>query len=183
MMGRTWRLAALAVGLAAGAVEAATMYRWTDDRGVVHFADVPPPNVKTYRAEPLPIFPPAAPQSAAGTEASAATGDPEAAAKPATAAVATGPARLVIIDREEVSLGGAVQSFSGKVKNQGGTEAHDVAVAIRVIEPTQGDECVTDEIDVAPANLAPGATGTFEADFNSPCFQGPTQTELRVEWD
>lgn len=183
MIGHGWWLAALAVGLAAGAVEAGTVYRWTDERGVVHFADVPPPNVQNYTAEPLRIAPPAPPAVAAGADAVAPASAPEAGAKPPAAGEATGPARLVIIDREEVALGDAAQSFSGKVKNRGGTEAHDVAVAIRVVEPTQGDECVTDEIEVAPSSLAPGATGTFEADFNSPCFHGPTQTELRVEWD
>lgn len=175
-MGRaqTWATLLLAALGTAAPLAAATIYRWTDARGVIHFADVPPHEGITSTAQRLP----ARPRRPAGTAA-----DIEAAPAAPAAAAAEGPARVVITDREEGSLGGALQTFSGKVKNEGGREARDVSIAVRVVEPTQGDECVADSIDVEPSTLAPGATGTFAGDFDSPCFLGPTQTELRAEWD
>ena len=91
--------------------------------------------------------------------------------------------RVVIVDRDEVPLGGSQHAVSGKVKNEGGQEARGVAVTIRVVEPTQGEECLTDEIAVSPSTLAAGEEGSFSADFDHPCFLGPTQSELGVEWD
>lgn len=178
MISRTVVVLLLGLGVA-GAVQAGTVYRWTDANGVVHFADVPPPSVWTYSTETLPAAarrqpPPAAVASASGDTAAA---DPSADAK------ASGPAQLVIIDREQASLGGWRQSFSGKVKNKGGAVARDVTVAIRVIEPTQGDECIDDKITISASTLAPGESATFTADYDNPCFAGPTDTEIRVEWN
>ncbi len=165
---------ATTVLFAAHAIGAATLYRWTDEKGTVHFADAPPPNVRQFKAETLPDAPPTpVPPPEAG---------PAGEAKPAGAEAAEGPARVVLTDQQAEAVGAAVQSFSGKVKNEGGAEAHDVSVAIVVAEPTQGDECLRNRIDVAPSDLPPGAEGTFEAQFSNPCFYGPTQADLRVEW-
>jgi hypothetical protein len=161
--------------LIAAVAGAGTVYRWVDENGVVHFGDVPPPGKRAIEQN-LPAPPPrpaAAPAQAAAAGAGAAT--------PATAA--TGPARVVIVDRDEIPLGGSRHAVSGKVKNEGGQEARGVAVAIRVVEPIQGEECLTDEIVVSPSTLAAGEEGSFSADFDHPCFYGPTQSELRVEWD
>jgi hypothetical protein len=69
------------------------------------------------------------------------------------------------------------------VKNEGGETARGVVVAIHVSEPIQGEECLTDEITVEPSSLAAGEKGTFSAEFDNPCFFGPTQAELRPDWD
>ena len=167
--------ACLLLVLIAAVAEAGTVYRWVDENGVVHFGDVPPPGKRAIEQN-LPAPPPrpaAAPAQAPGTAAGSAT----------PAAAASGPARVVIVDRDEVPLGGSQHAVSGKVKNEGGQEARGVAVTIRVVEPTQGEECLTDEIAVSPSTLAAGEEGSFSADFDHPCFLGPTQSELGVEWD
>jgi hypothetical protein len=162
------------VVLAAASAPAQTVYRWTDERGVVHFADVPPPDVRGYTTESMPIAPPR-PTPAAAVE-------PQDEA-PASGSTSTGPAKLVVVEHDERPIGDATVAYSGKVKNEGGAAAEDVMVAIRVIEPTQGDECLDDQIDVHPGTLGPGESGTFEAEYTNPCFKGPTRTELQVEWD
>lgn len=170
---------ALATALIGGAAWAATVYRWTDEHGVVHFADVPPPNVETYSRERLPDAPPAPTRPPAPAD----SGAPAHAAKAPAAPVPKGPARVVIAAHEEVGVGDAVQSFTGKVRNEGGTDARNVSISVRVVEPSQGDECLREVIEVEPATLPPGATGTFEAEFDSPCFRWPTQADLRVRLD
>ena len=171
--------AALAVGLAAHSAGAGMVYRWTDANGVVHFADGPPPHASQLRTQnmpdPLPAdVPPPADAAGAIPAAGAAT--------PGDGTAPSGPARVVVTDHhEEIAVPGT-QSFSGKVKNEGGAEAHDVSVSVVVTEPTQGDECLHQDIDVQPATLAPGAEGTFEAEFDSPCFHGPTSSAVHPEW-
>jgi hypothetical protein len=171
----------LLVVLAGAAAEGQTLYRWTDERGVVHFADVPPPRGYTVTAESLPGTAPARPQAAAKQVA----GDQPVAGEPADAdkKQPQRPPRVIITEHEEVDSGEAAQSFTGAVKNEGGSEARGVVIAIRVTEPTQGDECLVGEIEVTPSTLAPGDKGTYAADFNSPCFHGPTTAELNARWD
>jgi hypothetical protein len=166
----------LVVALITAAAEGQTLYRWTDERGVVHFADVPPPNGHNVIAEWLPAAPPARPPAAANQVA----GD-----QPADAdkKQPQRPPRVIITEHEEGDSGEAAQSFTGTVKNEGGAEARGVVIAIRVTEPNQGDECLVDEIEVTPSTLAPGDKGTYAADFNSPCFHGPTTAELNARWD
>ncbi|HSP96201.1 MAG TPA: hypothetical protein VL049_03000 [Candidatus Dormibacteraeota bacterium] len=67
------------------------------------------------------------------------------------------------------------------MENKGGDTAHDVAIAVHVTSPAQGDECLDDEIEVAAA-LKPGEKAEFSADFDHPCFRGPTQVDLRAQW-
>src|SRR5262245_11030698 len=138
MTGRAWTLAALGLALTAGAAEGGTMYRWTDERGVVHFADVPAANVQNYTALQFSIDPPARPaaaQPAVAPGAGAVAPARQSGAGAMPPAPATGPPRIVILDRDEVALGDTELSFSGKVENQGGSEAREVAIAIRVVEP------------------------------------------------
>lgn len=173
-------LAALAavVLLASQPAGAGTVYHWTDERGVVHFADVPPQDTKQVKTESLPDTPPPLVVPAGAAAGAGPAGE----ATPGDADGEKGPARVVVTDHQAVAVGPAVQSFRGKVKNEGGAEAHDVAIAIVVSDPAQGDECLHDQIDVAPSTLPPGAEGTFEAQFDNPCFHGPTNTDLRAEW-
>jgi hypothetical protein len=174
--GRTIALGALAAAilLAPHGAGAATVYQWTDENGVVHFADGPPPNTKQFKTEELPDVPPpmaVPPAGGGGPETKSGDDDTE-----------KGPARVVLIDHQAVADGPTEQTFRGKVKNEGGAEAHDVAIAIVVSDQAQGDECLHDHIDVAPSTLPPGEEGTFEARFSSPCFHAPTNADLRAEW-
>jgi hypothetical protein len=162
---------AVAAVLLAAPVLAGDVYRWTDASGVVHFADVPPPNVRALQMQSMPA---ATPRPAAAAAPAADSAQPEA---------AKGAARVVLTRQDEAGLGEARHGFSGAVKNEGGAPAHAVAVAIRVVEPNQGDECMTDEIAVEPSTLAPGESGRFSADFDNPCFRGATQTAFEVVWD
>ena len=168
-------LAFVAAVAIAGIGRAATVYRWTDANGTVHFGDAPPPHPAAVETENLPDAPPPPPAAPA---APAAPGDAAAAAEPKP----SGPAHVALIDRKAEAVGPAVQSFRGKVKNQGGDEAHDVAIDITVSEPVQGAQCLHDRIGVEPSTLAPGAEGTFAAEFENPCFHGPTDADLQVEW-
>lgn len=163
-------LAALAI---AATARAAIVYSWTDANGTVHFGDAPPPHGSQVKTEYLPdVRMPAAP--AAGDQIGRAPAEAD--------KTPQGPARVALTEQKAEAVSPEVQSFRGKVKNEGGAEAHDVAIDITVTEPTQGDECLHERMDVEPPALAPGAEGTFDARFESPCFQGPTQTDLRVEW-
>lgn len=175
MQHRGVAVAALAVlgALAAAPALAQTVYRWTDERGVMHFADSPPPQLKNFQTQDMPRSAPT-PVPEAAAEAPPAGGE--------APKGGMGPARVVLAEHEEVGVGPSVQSFTGTVRNEGGAEALDVAIAVRVVEPTSGDECLVDEIEVDPPTLAPGAKGTFDADFEHPCFKGPTQAELRAIW-
>lgn len=164
---------ALVLLIVGGTALAGTVYKWTDENGVVHFADVPPPKVHGVGTEQMPEPPPPV----------AAETPPPAAGETPAREQRSGPARVVIGKREESDLGEGAHSFSGTVKNEGGAEAKGVVVAIRVVEPTQGDECLRDEIEVEPSTLAPGASGKFDASFTNPCFKGPTETDLRVDWE
>jgi hypothetical protein len=176
---KTSMLALTALLLLAGRAAAAdTVYRWTDQNGTVHFADAPPSRVDHFTTESLPDAPPHAPAAASA----AAEAKPAADATPAAGEPLTGPAHVVLRDKEAVALGPSVQGFRGKVKNQGGEPAQDVYIALVVTEPIQGAECLRDQIDVEPSTLQPGQEGSFEARFDNPCFHGPTDADLRVEW-
>lgn len=149
---------------------AATVYRWTDANGVLHFSDSPPPHAAQLQAQNLPDPPPTIAASPAN------------AAEPGDGNGSAGPAQVVVMDHHEEAVAPGTQSLRGTVKNQGGAEARDVYVAVVVTEPNQGAECLREEIDVEPATLAPGAEGSYEAELNNPCFHGPTTADLRAEW-
>jgi hypothetical protein len=171
--------ALLAALLLSASAAAATVYKWTDARGVVHFSDVPPPTTSGIKAETMPEAPPPVARPPAPPISPQEAGQAE---RAGADAAPSGPAQVVLTDQQAESIRPTVQSFSGKVKNRGGAEARDVFITIRVTEPTQGDECVRDEIDVEPSTLAPGAEGTFSAAFESPCFHGPVTAELSAVW-
>lgn len=168
-----WRSALAALVVAAVVpVQAGELYRWVDDNGVVHFADTPPAGARGVTVGAMP-------------EAPRIGGQPTPAPADATSAAApsAGLARIALLSREIEPLGGSRVAIRGEVKNDGGLPARAVVVAVRVVEPTQGDECLTDEIAVEPSTIAPGARGQFTAEFDHPCFLGPTNTDLRAEWD
>jgi len=163
--------AALSV-LSAGA---ATVYRWVDEKGVVHFGDAPPLGSRDYTKNALPD----APAPAAPVESTPASGTPQVAAGKTPR---EGPAHVVLLESRTMALGPSRQGIRGKVKNDGGAEARDIVISVLVTEPIQGAECLRDVIDVDPPSLAPGAEGTFDAEFDNPCFHGPTNAALTAEW-
>lgn len=148
-----------------------SVFRWTDEKGVVHFADVPPPQGQGVVKQEMPAVPPA-PATAAAVMPAAPGGQVGTAAR----------ARVVLTDQRTEALGPDRQSFSGTVKNEGGREARDVVVTVIVHDSVQGAECLNEEIEVEPATLPSGAEGTFEAEFKNPCFFGATDASLRTEW-
>jgi hypothetical protein len=180
-------VAVMGATLAAGAYAGAeTVYKWTDAKGTVHFSDAPPPHGDEYKGEYKKEDLPDAPPPAAGSDAASAEATPAAAesgaAKSADGKAPAGPARVVLTDHKAVALGPSLQSYRGTVKNEGGVEARDVAIHIVVTEPIQGAECLHDQIDVQPSTLPPGGVGTFEAEFDNPCFHGPTEAALQAQW-
>lgn len=177
---------ALALATASWAGE---VYRWTDANGVLHIADVPPPHVHSVETQNLPVTKPRPTEQVAaatpvegtptaGTPVAGTPGTPG--ATPATKAD-KGPAHVVITERNEDSLGDTRHGVSGTVENKGGNAAHDVVVAVHVTSPAQGDDCMSDEIEVA-STLEPGEKAEFSADLDHPCFRGPTQVDMRAQW-
>jgi hypothetical protein len=185
---RPFRLAALALVVATRTL-AGDLYKWTDANGVVHFADVPPSNARGVSTADLPpasrigFAPTVQPTADAASGAAAAeTPNGTPGATPAAGA-GNGPARVVLTARDAQIIGEGRMEIRGKVRNEGGATAESVAVSVRVVEPTQGAECLHGEIAVEPARLGPGESGDFVADFNDPCLLGPTNTDLQAVWD
>jgi hypothetical protein len=172
--------------VAASTSRAGEVYRWTDAQGVLHIADVPPPSGHKVETQELPDAPPRvvaeAPATPPATPAAATPSTPAAGTPVAGQVEDKGPARVVITEKNEEPLGDSQHGISGKVENKGGATAHDVVITVRVVSPAQGDECVNEEIDVSPSTLAPGEKAEFSADFDSPCFRGPTQVDVRPQW-
>lgn len=172
-------------------VSAQTVYRWEDERGVVHFSDAPPRDAKNVESRKMRASKPAI----------RATGDPSGAAlepegdskkdpqqteskkKPATADSASGAARVEIKEKDVSPVGEATNEFSGEVENVGGSRANDVVVIIEVTETNQGAHCLREEVDVSPSSLDPGERGSFSVTLSNPCFHGPIDPDLRAEWD
>ena len=160
--------------LLAAAADAQTIYRWKDPSGRLHFSDAPPTGDIPFETEHMPAPPPVDTPTVAETPQAPHAGQPQG---------ATGPASVVITDRQSTPGGGSVMEYSGKVKNKGGEAARDVSVLIHVVEPNSGAECVHESVDVSPAALGPGETGTYRAQFTSPCFLGPTNVEITPDWN
>ena len=164
---------ALVAALLAAAADAQTIYRWKDESGRLHFSDAPPAGGLPFETEHMPAPPPVDTPSVAETPEVPAAGQPQG---------ATGPASVVITDRQSTPGGGSVMEFSGKVKNKGGETARDVTVLIHVVDPNSGKDCLQESVDVSPAALGAGETGTYRAQFTSPCFLGPTNVEITPDW-
>lgn len=158
-----------------------TVYRWTDEKGVVHFSDSSPPKGTKYERHRLPAAPAVAVTGRAPTP-EAKGNDVSAQGEAESAAAASGPARVILKDEHVEQAGPSAREFSGTVKNVGGAEAGDVYIAITVTNLDQGDECVQDEIAVVPSTLAPDATGVFAATLDTPCFFGNAGVDLVPEW-
>lgn len=157
---------------------AQTYYKWSDERGVVHFSDAPPANVKNVEERNLPARPqprPAepAPQRPAG----------EAAAPGATPPVTEGPARVVLVSRQAPRTGPSAVHLSGEVKNVGGADAESVTIRISAVDAGQGNPCLDAQAAVSPSTLHPGESGKFETDVDSPCLFGETTVDVAPVWE
>ena len=165
--------------LGVGEVRAQAVYKWTDERGVVHFSDMAPPqgDYKLLQLPPPEVREEAPPASVEGENAA----PPAAAAEPEPKK--SGPASLKITEQKEEPVGESTHQYRGTVKNVGGATATGVAVSIKVTDSNQGAECVDEQIEVRPSELAAGETGTYAVEFTNPCYFGPTSASLQPEWE
>jgi hypothetical protein len=167
------RLGAVALAVLLGSYAAAqTVYKWTDDDGVVHFADNPPPRGMQYEKRDVPP-PPTAAEASAG----------EAGPAGAPAEKFEGPARVILISNDSFPSGDNSRHVIGVVKNVGGDSAANVRVTVRITD-SQGNECDSEDISVAPSALDPGASGNFDTTIDSPCFaDGGGNVDAAPKWE
>jgi len=162
------------------AVTAQVAYKWTDDRGVVHFADSPPPNVK---AETRDMSIPST-RLLQGPESTPRIVDSDAGTTgPDVTAPAQGPARVIVISRNMQRTGASRLRIVGEVKNLGGAAAQHVAVDITIVEGERREPCLRQEMAVAPSTLANGASGTFDAEIDRPCLLGNPRIDVVPTWE
>jgi hypothetical protein len=154
---------------------AQTFYKWTDDQGIVHFADIPPPKGEHVEERQLPVPPAEAPAAA---EATPATG-----AEAAPPIPAEGPARVVLVSRQAPRTGPSSMRITGEVKNIGGKDAQRVAVTVSSVDSTAGTPCLNEEAAVTPSALHPGETGKFAVNVNNPCLSGDSRVDIVPVWD
>ena len=143
---------------------AQTVYRWEDERGVVHFSDAPPPGAKNVQSRNMPLVPKPAVRGAENRDPAEETGVTEVSKdgeteKPETADGEPSAARVEVKKQDVNASGDATGEFTGQVENVGGSRANDVAVVIEVTETNQGAHCLEEEVDVSPSALEPGEKG------------------------
>ena len=151
-----------------------TFYKWTDDRGIVHFSDSAPGNTKNVEERSLP--PPAAvkPEDEGQREAS----EKGAPADAKTTDSNDGPAHVVLVSSRAPHTGPSAVHVSGRVKNVGGEDARGVAVIISAVDVTAGTPCLHEELGVTPSSLRPGETGNFDGHIDDPCLSGGTPVDI-----
>ena len=160
---------------------AQTFYKWTDDRGVVHFSDAPPNDVRNVEervvnAPPIIRLPgEASPDTAQAPDAGTPTGTPAAAGP-------RGPARVVLLSHETPRLSPSSIQVRGRVKNAGGEPASGVMVDVTVIDESQGTMCLQEQVDVEPSTLDPGKAGTFDVTLDNPCLFGAASVNIEPQW-
>lgn len=159
--GRRWIGLGMLVVLAAACsiANAQVIYRWVDERNVVNFSSVPPPQI----VEELGII--AYEHSQAGVA-------------PSKDSVA--PPQIRLIAKSSDESGGALRQFTGKVKNFGGATASGTAVDI-VVRSFDG-ECGRATTQVEPADLPPGAEGNYDIKIATPCFLEFHEVDVRPRW-
>lgn len=179
---RLWTAALCVFGLLAALPTAAqTFYKWTDDRGVVHFSDAPPADVRNVEervvnAPPLIRRPdvqnPDTTEAAEGGEGSA----------KASEGAPSGPARVVLLSRQTPRISPSAIRVMGRVKNTGGEPAANVGVDVTVVDESQGTVCMQEQVDVEPSTLEPGKTGTFDLTLDNPCLFGAAELNVEPRW-
>lgn len=169
------RLSALSlVLLLGGFATAQTVYKWTDDQGVVHFSDNPPPRGQQF--EKQDISPPPPPPTAERGSGASTSGT-------ASEEKFEGPARVILTQNDSFPRGGTSRHLIGVVKNVGGAPAARVRITAHITDP-EGRECDSEDIDVAPPTLEPGASGNFDTTIDSPCFaDGGGSVDAAPTWE
>jgi hypothetical protein len=174
---RCWLwLGGLALATSCSTAAAQTFYKWTDDQGIVHFADMPPPKGQHVEERQLPAPPPAeAPAAAQAARVMGAEAPPPVPAE--------GPARVILLSRQAPRTGPSSMHIFGEVKNVGGKDAQRVAVTVSSVDSTAGTPCMSEETAVAPSTLRPGESGKFDVDLDNPCLLGEPQVDVAPLWD
>jgi hypothetical protein len=155
-----------------------TFYKWTDDRGIVHFSDSAPVNTKNVEERNLPRPAPGAPEPPHGAPQE--DGEKGAPPEGKTSGTNEGPAHVVLVSSHTPRTGPSAVHVSGEVKNVGGEDARGVAVIISAVDVTAGTPCLREELNVAPSSLRPGETGSFDADIDDPCLSGGTPVDITL---
>jgi hypothetical protein len=158
---------------------AQTVYKWTDEHGVIHFADSPPSEARKVEERHLP----APPASKASDDAPAEPRTPKSDALIRRDPGAQPPAQVILASRKTPRTGPSSLRIQGEVRNVGGTNAERVAVAISAVDSDDGSSCVKEEIGVSPPTLHPGETGSFDTDFDKPCLLGQPKIDIAPVWD
>lgn len=181
MMARhTWLwLAGGGLALWCSAAGAQTVYKWTDDHGVVHFADSPPPEARKVEERHLP----GAPASKSSDDAPAEVRTPRSDALTRRDPGAQAPAQVILASRKTPRTGPSSLQIQGEVRNVGGSDAARVAVTLSVVDTSDGSSCVQEEITVSPPTLHPGETGKFDTEIDKPCLLGQPKIDIAPVWD
>jgi hypothetical protein len=158
-----------------GVASAQTFYKWTDERGVVHFSDVPPATTQEVEERNLPSRPAAAPSAPEPGEIPA-TGEGKTGVP--GAASFEGPARVIVVSRRLPRTGPSAMHISGEVKNVGGEDAENVSVTISALDSGQGNPCLHEEVTVSPSTLRAGETGNFDIELDNPCLFGEPKIDI-----
>ena len=149
--------------------DAQTFYKWTDERGVVHFSDAAPADKKGVEERHLPV----------PREPAAAPVQVESQPPPGV----EGTARIVVVSRNAPRTGPSAMHVSGTVKNLGGADARSVAVRVSATDDMQGNPCLSEQTPVEPPTLRPGQTGTFDIEIDSPCLYGQPGLDVTPLWE
>lgn len=151
---------------------AQTVYKWTDEHGIIHFADTPPAGTQTVEERHLSGPPAAQPRAEPAPEAPAGKKD-----------AAAGPARVIVAVRKTPRVGPSALHVGGEVRNVGSADAERVAVTVSAVDRQQGNPCFSEQILVKPPTLHPGESGTFDAEIDSPCLIGQSRVDIAPVWD
>lgn len=165
------------------AATAQTFYKWTDERGVVHFSDQAPVQGKGVEERQLPPVPPVSEGAESSTQPATADTEGSNHAKKTDAAPTEGPAQVIVVSRQSPRTGPSAMHIHGKVKNVGGEDAQRVSVTISAVDSQQGNPCLHDEVPVTPSTLHPGETGNFDTNVDSPCLFGDAKVDVGAVWE
>lgn len=155
------------------------VYKWTDEHGVIHFADTPPSEVRKVEERHLPGPPPAKPEDDAPAEPRTPRTDALIRRTPG----AQPRAQVILASRKTPQTGPSALHITGEVRNVGGSDAQRVAVAIAAVDGNDGSSCLKEEIAVSPATLRPGETGRFDTDIDNPCLLNQPKIDIAPVWD
>jgi len=168
-----------AAALWCAAALAQTVYKWTDEHGVIHFADTPPSGGRKVEERHLP----GPPASQANDDAPAEMRTPRSDALTRREPGAPGPAQVILASRKTPRTGPSSLHIQGEVRNVGGSDAARVAVTVAAVDSNDGSSCVQEEIGVNPPTLRPGETGSFDTNIDKPCLLGQPTIDIAPVWD